>query len=120
MKGIFRNSYPQTVWVAVMYFDPQHCGEFGNWATAGWWRITPGGQAWAFSTSNRYACFYAEADDGAVWSGPYGPAYVYYDAFDSCIDMGSNVYYEIVGMRLIDLGWWAWWPWASYTVNLVP
>jgi hypothetical protein len=119
MKVIFRNSYTKKVWVAVMYYDPHSCGEYGNWTTAGWWAINPGKEAWAFSTSNRYACFYAEAHDGTIWTGHYGPAYVYHEAFKMCIDIGSNVFYEIVGMRLIDLGWWAWWPGASFTVNLV-
>lgn len=104
MRVYFRNSYRTKVWVAIMRFDPGGCGEYGNWATAGWWGIDPGQQVWAFSTNNRWACFYADADDGQHWSGNYGPVYVYYDAFDSCINIGSTAAYGTVGMRLIDVG----------------
>jgi uncharacterized membrane protein len=120
MKVHFKNSYPSTVWVAVMYYDPDGCDEYGDWATAGWWKLDPGQKKWPFSTSNRYAAFYAEAADGAVWSGPYGPVYVYQSAFDSCVNIGSTAAIDVVGMRLIDLGSLAWVPWANHTVNLVP
>ncbi len=116
----FHNSYPSKVWVAIMQYNPDTCGEDGDWETEGWWGIDPGGEVWAFSTSNRYAAFYAEADDGAIWTGPYGPVYVYWNAFDSCVDIGSTAAFAVVGMRLIDLGTFAWVPWATYTVNLVP
>ena len=56
------------------------------------------------ATSYRYACFYADAEDGAYWAGDYGPVYVYYEAFDSCIKIGSTAAYGTVGMRLIDVG----------------
>ena len=114
MRVYFRNSYGTKVWVAIMRYDPDSCGEYGNWATAGWWGIDPGQQVWAFSTNNRYAAFYADADDGAHWSGPYGPVYVYWEAFDSCVNIGSTAAYGIVGMRLIDVGD------SDHVVNLVP
>jgi hypothetical protein len=114
MKVYFRNSYPTKVWVTIMRYDPNGCGQYGNWATAGWWGINPGQQVWAFSTNNRWACYYADADDGAHWSGPYGPAYVYYEAFDSCINIGSTAAYGTVGMRLIDVGS------SDHVVNLIP
>jgi len=104
MRVYFRNSYGTKVWVTIMRYDPDSCGEYGNWATAGWWGIDPGQQVWAFSTNNRYAAFYADADDGAHWSGPYGPVYVYWEAFDSCVNIGSTAAYGTVGMRLIDVG----------------
>jgi hypothetical protein len=114
MRVYFRNSYGPKVWVAIMRYDPNSCGEYGNWATAGWWGINFGQQVWAFSTNNRYAAFYADADDGAHWSGPYGPVYVYWEAFDSCVNIGSTAAYGIVGMRLIDVGN------SDHVVNLVP
>jgi hypothetical protein len=116
----FRNSYPSKVWVAIMCYDPVGCRGDGDWATQGWWGIAPGQEVWAFSTGNRYAAFYAEADDGAHWSGPYGPVYVYWEAFNSCVNIGSTAAYETVGMRLIDLGPWAWVPWGVHTANLLP
>jgi len=45
--------------------------------------------------------------------------YVYWNAFDSCVNIGSTGAYEVVGMRLIDLGGWAWTP-SVHTVTLVP
>lgn len=102
MKVHFRNSYSSKVWVAIMKFDPDSCRDTGNWATQGWWGINPGQQVWAFSTNNRYAAFYANADDGRFWGGGYGPIYVYHKAFDSCINIGSTAAYGKVGLRLID------------------
>jgi hypothetical protein len=118
MRVYFHNNHSSTVWIAIMRYDPGACGSYGNWATEGWWGLNPGGTVWAFSTSNRYACFYAEADDGAVWAGSYGPVYIYWDAFSSCVNIGSTAAYDVVGMRLIDLGLFAWNPFASHTVNL--
>ncbi len=115
----FRNSYGPRIWVCSMSYDPIGCADYGNWATEGWWAVDNGQEVWAFSTLNRYAAFYAEAADGAYWAGPYGPVYVYYDAFDSCVDIGSTAAFETVGMRLIDLGSLAWVPFFTYTVNLV-
>jgi hypothetical protein len=40
--------------------------------------------------------------------------YVYYDAFDSCVDIGSTAAYGTVGMRLIDTGH------SDHVVNLIP
>jgi hypothetical protein len=115
MRVYFRNSYPAKVWVAIMRYDPDSCrGEYGTWATAGWWGLNPGQQVWPFSTNNRYAAFYADAEDGAFWAGEYGPVYVYYQAFESCINIGSTAAYDVVGMRLIDIGN------SDTVINLVP
>jgi hypothetical protein len=68
-------------------------------------------------TANRYFYFYAEAWDGAVWSGPYGPVYASDAAFDSCIDIGSTADNLYLGMAEVDAGWWSW-SYVTYTVNL--
>ena len=66
-------------------------------------------------TTNEYATFYAEADDGENWSGPYGVE-VPFNAFDWCWNTGTNEGMD-VGMRLITItGAWA--PWVG-TINLV-
>jgi hypothetical protein len=114
MEVRFRNSYPSKVWVAVMYYDPGDCGQYGNWETKGWWGINTGQTKHPFNTNNRYAAFYAEAEDGAVWTGPYGPVYVYQQAFESCINIGSTGALDVVGMRLIDTHN------ANLTINLIP
>ena len=117
----FHNSYRTTVWVAIMRYNPGSCGSYGTWETKGWWRLDPGATKQAFSTSNRYAAYYAKAADGAQWSGNYGRVYLYHSAFDSCINIGSTAAYRTVGMRLIDLGGSAPWEWySSYTINITP
>ena len=109
----FRNSYGPKVWVAIMRYDPG-CRDHGHWGTLGWWGVDQGETVAAFHTDNRYSAFYAEAEDGAVWGGPYGPMYVYWDAFDSCVNIGSTAAYDVVGLRLIDGNGY-----GTYTVNLV-
>ncbi|HEX2053183.1 MAG TPA: hypothetical protein VHJ78_05570, partial [Actinomycetota bacterium] len=120
MRVVFRNNYYVPVWIAVMSYDPGSCGSYGNWRTQGWWNAGPGTEVHPISTTNRYVCFYAEGDDGAQWSGIYGPMYVYWDGFDSCINIGSTAAYATVGTQLVDLGSNAWMPWATHTVHLNP
>jgi hypothetical protein len=115
----FKNNYPKKVWVVIMRYDTDACGgEGGNWATAGWWEIDPGQEKYPFSTTNEYAAFYAEAEDGAVWSGPYGPVYVYGNAFNSCVNIGSTAAIKTVGMQQFQLPWFRANPLAVHTVNL--
>jgi hypothetical protein len=108
----FRNSHGSRIWIAIMRHDPDGCAEYGNWATAGWWSITLGESVHAFNTNNRYFAYYAEAEDGTTWTGEYGPAYVYLDAFESCVGIGSTAA-RPVGMKLKDGG-----SAGTFTVNL--
>jgi uncharacterized membrane protein len=111
----FRNRYSSHLYVAIMFFDPDGCAEAGSWGTRGWWAIDPGGEAYVLNTNNQYAAYYAEADDGATWSGTYGPVYVHQQAFDSCVGIGdTSPETRIVGMRLVDLGG------SDHYVNLTP
>ena len=112
----FRNSYGKTVWVAIMRYDPSGCGGYGDWQTKGWWRLDPGEVKQAFSTTTRYAAYYAKSEDGREWKGDRGPVYLYHDAFDSCLNIGSSAAYATVGMRLIDLDGAG----LSHTINLIP
>jgi uncharacterized membrane protein len=88
-----------------MYYSPARCGSYGNWGTRGWWRVDPGQTklVWVGNTLNRYYAYYAHAADGAIWSGDRGPVYVYHEAFDSCLNIGSTAAYARVSMRLIDV-----------------
>jgi uncharacterized membrane protein len=115
MRLHFRNRYSTRIYVAIMFSNPGGCGEYGGWGTRGWWTIDPGGEAYVLSSGNRYAAYYAEAADGAVWGGPYGPIYVYPDAFDSCLNIGSTAASAVVGCRLVDMG-----SNDDYYVNLTP
>lgn len=112
----FRNSYGTTVWVAIMRYDPDSCGGYGDWQTKGWWQLEPGEVKQAFRTSNRYAYYYAKAADGTEWNGGYGPVYVYHSAFDSCLNIGSTAAYGTVGMKRTDLDGAG----LSHTINLIP
>jgi uncharacterized membrane protein len=103
------NAYPKGVWVAIMYYAPD-C-EYGEWIKKGWWRLTPGQCKIVYGGDladlNRYYCFYAEADDGAVWAGPY-KRFVPYQAFSWCEWIacshsdGSPCGYT-AGYRLLDI-----------------
>src|SRR3954463_7341296 len=64
----FRNRHGTTGYVAFMRYDPDGCGGDGNWQTKGWLKLAPG-ETKGFSTSNRYAYYYAKATDGTKWSG---------------------------------------------------
>jgi hypothetical protein len=114
MNVFVENRYTTPVWLAVMYYDPFSCGDHGDWTSAGWWRTSPGESVFPFWTYNRYAAFYAEADDGAVWAGD-RPAGVGFNAFQWCALRTANY---VVGMRLLDLGHFAWVPAAPYTLTL--
>jgi Protein of unknown function (DUF1036) len=110
----FQNNYSHGVWVAIGYYQP-NCSDGSNWAKEGWWRLEPGQSATVLWTTNEYSLFYAEADDGAVWSSPSYGTNLPLQAFDWCWDTASSDGLE-VGMRLItvsDAGW----PWVG-TVNL--
>ena len=98
MKVYFRNDTPVRIWIAVAHYSPQTCGEHGNWATIGWFQYAPGEQAWVVETNNSWVFFYAESETGLTWSGNYGPMYVYQNAFNSCISIGSSTATQRVGL----------------------
>lgn len=117
MKVIFKNNHRTIVSVAVMFFDPDSCGDHGNWTTRGWWNIVPGQERWAFSTTNRFAAFFALSQDGLVWTGNVGPANIPLKKFDSCIGLGATNTFP-VGMRLLTLPWFRFNPFARFNVNI--
>jgi uncharacterized membrane protein len=101
MEVHFQNNTSVRVWVAMMYQDTGGCGDYGGWATKGWWNIGPGEDKHPINTNNRYFYFYAEAEDGRIWTGPFGPIYVYDTAFDSCLNIGSTAARGTVGVQEI-------------------
>ncbi|HEY0639250.1 MAG TPA: DUF1036 domain-containing protein [Pseudonocardiaceae bacterium] len=112
MQLHFRNNYGPRIWVAIMFHDPAGCSAYGGWGTRGWWAIDHGGSAYVLNTGNRYAYFYAEASDGAVWAGPFGPIYAPSSAFSSCLNLGVTGARR-VGLREVYI------PSDVHTVNLV-
>jgi hypothetical protein len=70
MKVYFLNDTPVRIWIAVMYYSPDTCGEYGNWATIGWFQYAPGEQSWVIETNNNWVYWCAESKAGHTWSGP--------------------------------------------------
>jgi len=102
MQLRFRNSYGPRIWISIMFFDPVGCANDGQWGTRGWYAVDNGGEAYVLDTNNTFAYYYAEAADGAVWSGPFGPIYVPQSAFSSCLLIGQTGA-RIVGLREVQL-----------------
>src|SRR5262245_7716342 len=107
----FTNSYSSKIYVAYMRRD-QACGDdCGDpWDVLGWINLAPGEtQTRANPTNNRWYYYYADADDGSVWSGNF-PAEVRQERFEKCTCIGviiingpgSNPYHQ-VGFRELDL-----------------
>jgi uncharacterized membrane protein len=113
----FRNNYPQTLWVAIMYYSPARCSEYGRWGTKGWWEIDYGMSklVWVGNTLNRYYAYYAKASNGVEWTGQAGPVWVYHQAFDSCLNIHGSAAYGKVGMRWFDVD-----NYDNYTMTLHP
>jgi uncharacterized membrane protein len=110
----YSNHYSSGLYLAVGYYSPG-CDANSNWASNGWWRLLPGQSATVLYTTNDYSTFYAEADDGAQWSGPYAVS-LPYNAFNGwCWDLGVDPGVD-VGMRLVT-STNAWFPWTA-TINL--
>lgn len=106
----FHNSYSTRLFVAYMRLD-HNCGnECGEpWDVLGWVVLSPGdSQSRANPTNNRYFYYYAEALDGAIWSGPF-VAEVTQTRFEKCTCLGvivqnggaTNPYHD-VGFRELD------------------
>lgn len=111
----YNNAYRSPLWLAVGYYSP-NCPDGGDWSKKGWWHLNPGEAKTVLWTTNAYSLFYAEADDGAHWAGPYSTD-LPFEAFDWCWDTASSNG-EQAGMRLIHATN-AWWPWTA-TINLTP
>ena len=105
MQLQFRNVYSSPLSVAIMFYSPDACADYGLWGTRGWWNIDPGGQVYVLNTRVSFAYFYAEATDGAIWSGGQTDPFMYVtqSAFDSCQLIGSTAAEVVTTIRL-DLG----------------
>lgn len=96
MSLYFQNLYPDTIWIAFLYYDPG-CGP-APFKKLGWWQVNSGETFNAWNTDlrnvNRYAAFYAEEyrdAGGATWSGSGNNWYLIPDAaFDQCYDDNTN------------------------------
>jgi hypothetical protein len=106
MRVHFHNSAGVKLYLAIMRFAPDACpGGQGQWLVEGWWTINPGGEVFAFETTNINSAYYAEDAEGLgkVWNGNYTSAYVPSEAFSHCFYVqppGSR----LVGMRQLNTG----------------
>jgi hypothetical protein len=122
------NWYPSKVWVAIMWFEPFCEGNVGNfWRRQGWFSLNPAvckkvlpntnhpDVGDDLSDINRYFCFFAIADDGAMWSGPYKRK-VRNTKFDfpGCIGVTAENLWT-AGFRLFDVD-----SNDDYTLSLIP
>jgi large repetitive protein len=116
MSLFFRNLYPSTVSVCVVFYDTT-CPET-PWRKAGWWNIAYGetDEIWngTLQTSqlsvNWY--FFASASDGAYWAG--NPQVLVTDAaFDQCVSDNTGDTIQ-VGLRDVNINGY-----ANFTVTLV-
>ena len=104
----FRNSYSSKIYVAYMRRDWDCLSECGDrWDVLGWINLEPGAKQYRDNpTENQWFYYYAEAEDGSIWAGPY-PAEVSNQKFSKCSCLGVSVshgpqpYYD-VGMRSVD------------------
>jgi uncharacterized membrane protein len=121
MGLVLCNRYPTTIETSIMFYSPESCGgEGGNFEKMGWWRIAPGSCALVYANDldNRFWYYFAEADDGAVWSGPF-LASVSLSRFGGrrwCWGLETSDPAQIrIGYRELDIG-----DNNNYTLNFVP
>ena len=114
----FRNNYNSHIWVATLREDSDGCGgEGAGWRSAGWWSLSPGESKTAIWTTNQFAYFYAEAQDGSTWGDSVGPnVYVTDDAFEGCLGIGNSSW-RVVNMAEANVGWPPAAP-GTHTINL--
>lgn len=105
---VFCNRHPVRIWTALSFLSEETCGgEGGNWESTGWWAIDPGScvRIWTGDVAdhNRYWYYYAEGDDGAVWSGPFPSQVDDTEPFSYCDGLGVSTA-RWVGFRELDVG----------------
>jgi uncharacterized membrane protein len=106
-----------------MFYSPESCGgDGGDFEKMGWWRIAPGSCALVYANDledvNQFWYYYAQADDGAVWAGPFRAA-VSLDPFGGdqwCYGFETSAPGQIIiGYRELDIG-----DNDDYTLTFVP
>jgi uncharacterized membrane protein len=104
----FCNSHPVRIWTAISFYSPEECGgEGGDWQNMGWYPVDPGQCVEVYNNDlddvNRFWYFFAEADDGAAWSGDFPTFVKDPEAFNICDGIGTTAL-RIVGFRELDVG----------------
>ena len=89
------NNYSTEITTAIMFYSPDTCGGEGeDFQMIGWWNLAPGSCALVYANDlddlNRYWYYFAQAADGASWTGPFF-ASVPDAAFNQCYGIGVSI-----------------------------
>ena len=58
----FINGHSRRVQLAICFYQPNPCSQYGEpWGTRGWWILEPGQSKYVADTNNRYFYYYAES-----------------------------------------------------------
>lgn len=113
----FKNKTNRTIWVAFMWYKPG-CDTGSDWATAGWWKLSPGQTKTVYGgdlqDNNTYFYYYAHDSDGREWKGPYTvcvpqPAFSW---CDNICNTAPSTHYRGFREKYIN-------GYNNYTINLV-
>ena len=122
MGLVLCNGYPSGIWTSIMFYSPETCGgEGGDFEMMGWWRIAPGACALVYANDledvNRFWYYFAQADDGAVWAGPFttGVPLHPFGGDQYCWGLGSSEPGINIGYRELDIG-----DNDDYTLTFIP
>ncbi|MFI2352435.1 hypothetical protein ACH492_36685 [Streptomyces sp. NPDC019443] len=81
-----------------MIYDPEACGGEGkDFQTMGWHSLVPNEAKYLQAGYRQHFYWYAQADDGRTWPGPFGPVNTLIAAFSGCLGIGINPSYKEVG-----------------------
>jgi hypothetical protein len=105
MTWTMSNHYRTTIWVALQHFDANCQGGADPFRTHGWFQYEPGESAAVdipgfdnlLNIPNSHYYFYAEAADGAVWSGDFN-TWCPQQAFNWCNNLSSTTA-RLLGFR---------------------
>ncbi|GGU46183.1 DUF1036 domain-containing protein [Streptomyces coeruleorubidus] len=95
----YRNRHPTGLWLMVGY-PTSACEGEGDWGSRGWYRLERDTSVIPLMTSNPHTTFFAEADDGVTWSGPFVVTVPLHAFDDHCWNVGVSTGLT-VGMRLL-------------------
>lgn len=110
------NGYSTRIWTAIMFYSPETCPAAGDppggdFEMMGWWGIQPGSCALVYANDledlNEFWYFFAQADDGAIWDGPFrhGVPLTAFGGSTACWGLETNSPDLItVGFRELDIG----------------
>ena len=113
----YLSSFVQSVsslWLTNLFLKIYSCPNGDGFIAIGWYRIPPGQCLTVYNGNvnyNRYWAYYAEATDGATWSGNI-QSWVSNSAFSLCHGSACTPC-RVVGFRLLDVN-----NFTNYTLTL--